>query len=53
MVIDFNVGYVKSISREKFIEVFKDVYPHLDLGDEYDKIVPPKKVEKTYKAKDE
>lgn len=42
MKVGFNKRYVQGITKEKFIREFKDVYPYLDLGKEYDKIVPPK-----------
>ena len=50
MTVWFNRRYVENLTKEQFIKEFKDVYPELNLGNEYDKIVPPKI--KDYKAKE-
>jgi len=39
----FNEEWVKKVGKSKFISHFKAVYPELDLGIEYDKILPPVK----------
>jgi len=40
---DFNKEWAKKVGKAKFVKQLKDVYPRLNLADEYDKIVPPKK----------
>lgn len=40
--ISFNKDWAKSVSKQTFIKVHKDAYPDVDLGAEYDKIVPQK-----------
>jgi hypothetical protein len=44
--ISFNKDWAKSVSKAQFIKVHKDAYPDVDLGAEYDKIVPPAKLDK-------
>ena len=41
--VSFGEDYVRSVTKEDFVKEFKDLYPHLDLSVEYDKIVPPAK----------
>lgn len=43
MKISWNTGYVKGMRRSKFVRKFGKVYPGVDLGAEYDRIVPPKR----------
>ena len=40
----FNEEWVKTKTKAQFIKAFKDVYPKLDLGAEFDRIVPQKKI---------
>lgn len=42
----FNSKWVKTKTKAKFIATFKDVYPKLDLGAEYDKLIPIRKIKK-------
>ena len=41
--VGFNKSWTKSVSKQQFIDAHKDVYDHVNLAAEYDKIVGPEK----------
>lgn len=40
--VDINKEWAKKAGREKVISALKDAHPGVDIGAEFDKIVPPK-----------
>lgn len=42
--ISFNKEWAKKVGKAKFVKQLEKAYPEIDLGAEYDKIVPPKEV---------
>lgn len=51
--VNFNKSWVKTKTKAEFVKTFEKVYPELDLGAEYEKIVGKPKLVKAEIPKEE